>query len=420
MEKDDTSSLVRGSDLLLPVGKLWLWQILSSTLQTSPDGNTMNSGIPEHQQDNALTEVSDVVSSCLQILHVMETDGTAAYYVHQIENGAKLYHLTNTCLYPEEVFQNERIRSQISQLFQAYTASFCDTTATIDSTCRHDTARAYISACFQHSQIISQSKGAKSKKEKEDDAKLLSILEGPSATTNESSISLKDMRALQDFVGDVCDAYMEHGAQYDEFTMCVRFLVHPGFPAQVVSDVIVRLRDILHLLTLEEEAIDPSGHAMATSLQFGFSGGLPSRDGSSRDAGVVLDSMSHMLQGRSSLSAHQGGRRLTKTHGGYFYRLCIGYLARNLICSLEHSESSRVESSWRHRLKGFHVDDLTCVIRTAQFLLSNEIGDKRALAEAVIAACNEDNERHDIVPNGERFDIDDEETWNRIMNSLRN
>jgi len=392
--KDDGSaSSSPVSDLIIPLGRLWLWHMISSTIR--PVSSQDESGLgtinenATHQNVGFLQEAFGVVASSLQLMLAMEEDCELRnYYAGNINTGAKLYHLINVCLYPEEALRDERITPLLVTLFDKYTSEeriAKDDLETITKTtlsCR----QSFASACYLHS----RSSQAKKKKRESiyksnttpkatDEEKITALLDETKSGSknNPNSSGTNEIKCLEEFVGDMCNAYLEYGAQYDCFTQCMRYFLTPGFPPKIIAGLIQRLRGFLHLLTTEEESNNISGPAIARSLYLSLSGGLPGKDGSKRDSADILDTFSMALKGDDC--------HLTALHGGYFYLLSVAYIARNLASSSQGCECG-VQASKR-RMKGLRAEVLDHIVKTATRLLSSEAGRKDDLVQAVFDSC---------------------------------
>ncbi|KAL7514684.1 hypothetical protein ACHAXN_012586 [Cyclotella atomus] len=316
---------------LLPLGGIWLWNVLSST-------TTDSAAINEEAQP--VQSTVDVLSHALDLALRSDTD--------TISDGTKLYHISNICLYPEAILRDGFVQDATNMLYERFV---------VTSTNRNF-VRDFISACHNHSRISRarvQGTGAT------DDA---------TAVRNEHNIaSAEELRALDDFVSDICDCYIEYGAQYEVATRFIRFFLRHEFPTAVTSSVLSKLHPILNNLTLEEDASTTS-----SSLMQSVSGGLPSKDGSRRDHSDVLDSFSNVLKKRD--------RELSRCD--YIYLLAISVLSRNLSSSSQRCECG-VEAM-KHRLLGIQESVLYDIIKVCEQFLRGE-GSKHSLITCVTEQC---------------------------------
>jgi hypothetical protein len=167
--------------------------------------------------------------------------------------------------------------------------------------------------------------------------------------------SKDELKALDDFVEDLCNAFIEYGGQYSTFTNFIRLFLRHDFPAKVISTVLTKLHPVLNLLTIEEE----DRAAQLFYLTQSISGGLPSQDSSRRDAGNVLDSFSHSLRKRDKdLSRHD-----------YAYLLILAYLSRNLASSSQRCECGL--EAMKNRLAGLSDEIVYDITQIAVKILAD-------------------------------------------------
>jgi hypothetical protein len=262
-EVDYVQPRATGEQLQLPFGPLWVWQILSGVIVVEdedhePTSNEVKSG-----------EVAAIISSTLELILDLETshDAFACWYATSFEIGTKLYHTVNVCLQPEPVFRTERIQLSVTCLLEIYTAS------------RFDWVKSFTGACKSHSLT---------KTRKSDDHLGQTIITSRSDEVKVKQLLLpqddSSARALEDFVSDLCDAFVEFGAEYPVFAQCVRLFLLPDFPAPVRCLVLHKLRGVTHLLTL-------AGDNVPRLLPRYLLGGLPDVDQSSKDDPTLTESL---------------------------------------------------------------------------------------------------------------------------------
>jgi len=345
------------SDPIIPLGKCWLWQVLSSTVSPPPEASAQ-------QRSMLLVDAAAVIISSLELLSCMEDNfgSSSRHYTAQISAGTKLYHLSNSCLFPEEVLRDEQFESLFSSLF------VCITSETQGSTIvRASMAKAYVEACYCHSRIN------RSKKD-EDDAekeKLLALLDGNVRPADD--FSTKEVTALVDFVGDMCSAYTEYGAQYEALNYCMRLLLLPGFPSKARVEVLTKLRGLLHLLTFQNEMGDLAGESMSKALEVAL-------DGSHREPSEVLNAFADALCSRG---INDNARRLDAETGGYAYFIAIASLARSYSCSLRSKETGAVEAA-KKRMERIDDEATTHILKVADRLSANEEDDGKAVVKCVL------------------------------------
>jgi hypothetical protein len=241
----------------LPVGKYWLWKLLS--------GSSIN---PEaSSQDPERDETVNVLDEVLMIIDELESD--QSFYCVNLNSGPKLYYLVNVFLNGKAVLSQDRVVSLIEKLFNLYFTGLEP----------RDLLR-FVEECRIHSKPNhGGNEGKKSSSTGENDFE--AILNPQERDV--FGFSTNHLRCLETLVGDLCDAYLDFGFHFPMFTKCVRlFLVH-GFPTKVRCSIVHRLRGDLHLLTIRNE------ESIATILTRFVSGGLPSLDQSIRDDPILID-----------------------------------------------------------------------------------------------------------------------------------
>ena len=345
---------------LIPLGKVWLWQVLSSTINSSPQTSA-------EQRFVLLSSGMAVITSCLELLSSMEESCSA--YSSQIPQGTKLYHLSNCCFFPEEILRKEQFDVLFSGLFTKYASM--DLTGT-----HHSIANSFISACSLHSQTSRRNGNSPNAKE-EDDEKLLDLF----VTSGGNAFTKQETMAFMDFVGDMCTAYMEYGAQYNALNYVMRFLLRPAFPGKARVDILTKLGGLLHLLTFPDELADASGKKMLRALECTIVGGLSIMDGSPPEAFEVLNAFANVLSPGDGKSRH-----LDAKTGGYAYFLAIASLSRNLANCTYEKRSNGMEST-RRRMQQLSPDAATSIYAVAKRLLTTVSGTKEDLIIATLEVC---------------------------------
>ena len=274
-----------GSDCgLLPIGKMWTWQALSGSL-----------GVSGHVDE----DVPSIVTSFLSfLLHLEDDYERIGSTFDPVPTGAKLYFLLNTFLYPESILSNQDLRAKASALLDKITPQLGP-----------QFALEFMAACFDHSLLKRSSIDDPADGK---DEKLLAVLSGtPDAST-------KSVRALQELSLDLCNAYVEHGAQYEECTKAIRVLLRPQFPSKIRCEVLQRLREVSHLLTLDAESANDVDLANSVEEVL-LEGILPTGE---RDSAELLDVLTDILR------SGQGG------NAGFFFLYAVSTLSRALMGSM--------------------------------------------------------------------------------------
>lgn len=403
------------SDLLLPMGNHWLWQILSSSA-VRPQ-TTETDDFPEN-------EAKQVLTSCLQIIrdveewdkqgtasdvsllesgakpeHLMDTEewdmdepdeqGTV-FYASQFKSGAKLYHLMNVCFHSEELLGNASITFPSMQLFDIYIRA-------VDAKFVQDFAE----TCLLHSTPPATNQA--DAKLTENEERLKSHLYGDALT--DTTLSNQAFRALEAFVNDLRAGYTTHGAQYPFYTRCLRAFLLPAFPSKIRCEVLRSLRGMLHLLTLPDDTKTTLGPLLKMSLL----GGLPTVDGSTRDAPVILDTFAETLA---------FDKNKAELDHGYVSLLAVALLARSLAISLRTDSSGVIVA--KRRIQSLPTAWGIRVLETVFSFLSSE-GTAKDLVNATLACFDpQDGEASGKLQS--RFThtgLDNDAAWDLAMSTLK-
>jgi len=335
---------------ILPLGGFWMYNVLSSTMPSPPDKPLTLHGNNQHSK-----MLIDLVSHTLGLILQLETESSPHSF---ISNGAKLYHISNVCLLPEEILASPSVGSSLGLLFQQFSGFGCGTMPDLSL------VQGFIKACYQHSRLSHDSKKIDNEK---DPTELVLNVEQLHST----DYSKDELKALDDFVGDLCDSYMEYGGQYALFTNFIRLFLRHDFPPNVITSVLAKLDPILHVLTIEEEDRD----LLLFSLTQSVSGGLPSLDLSHPDPSSILNSFSLALEKRSK----------DLSRNDYVYLLAVAVLGRNLACCSQRC-SGGVQAMVNRLLRvtpyAFHD-----IVQVCNFFLHLGTGTKETLIACVLDIC---------------------------------
>jgi hypothetical protein len=350
-EVDNMQSRATAGELQLPLGPLWLWRILSGVIVVEDEGG--DSELPCHEVRNG--EVTAIISSTLELILDQEQshDAFASWCTSSLEIGAKLYHTINVCLQPERVFRAERIQSALTCLLDVYTTS------------RIDWAKSFIASCESHSIT----------KIRNEDDRHRQAANAPGS--NEAKVKqlllpreISSARAIEDFVSDLCDAFVEFGAEYPTFARCVRLFLLPQFPSPVRCIVLQKLRGVVHLLTLE-------GEDVPRLLPRYLPGGLPAIDQSSKDEPEFTEALCATFH--KSL-----GSRLESVD--IVQSLAVAILARSFAICLSSTDEDAPGTlgTCTRRLTIIHRELGVRVIQAASHFLSSD-GRLSDLADSTLA-----------------------------------
>ena len=362
------------NSLILPLGLDWIWKLLSSTIVT--DGNRSGS-----QSGDSLSKATRIINSAIQFIVYIEMGNLP--YARLVQVGAKMYFLLNACFNPEIVISNKMFETLFLQAFSIYYQKFLEEEA--------QNAKHFIAACYKHSSNMKKFDVDSA----EDYDKVMDLFFNVDGIKDDSGLSSKHLKAIDDFVEDLTGSFIDFGAQYELFVHAVRFLLLPGMPVRLRIRVLDKLKDLLHLLTTVAESTEASGIQLRTKLTQYFIGGLPLIDDSSRDNGVFLDTLSRILK-TSNL-------HLVERQDGFFYFFAIGCLARNLA-----SNSIRCDcgvKAMRHRLKGLDKNIWNNIVFGAHECIRKKCASSEELADIITHVCSEEfavsmaNDDFDIVVN---------------------
>jgi len=431
-------SIAASEKSLLPLGKVWIWHMLSST--------TVLELIPHPiEQQQSVEDTIAILSNCLQLIasmvplkitrhqpqeastcgkinhkdRISGNEGGMIQYMNSVSHGTKLYHLQNVCLFPESVVSDTRIDTFLVPLLQKYTLDMTFVTpnkivqSSITTGLKNfdvvkdvmdELVYNFVTTCHDHSRPASTTNN----KNKEEDLNPLTIGTTQSNTSypnHHIHTSKKQRQSLSDFSNDIFDVYIEYGAQYQSFVYSLRFLLftipqHVTESCSMFTDIIKgKLRPVLHLLTTDEEATEieswnvtnstDMNTSIARVLEKSLSGGLPSFDQSRRDAPAMQDAIVTILEPCSQ------NRLQTVESGGFIYLWSIGTLARNLASSSQRCECGLEASRKRLMKLKSNFEIVTHVIEVAKLLLeatrvgidSNNGAIKKTLVQIVLAVC---------------------------------
>jgi len=342
---------------LLPLNSFWLWHALSSTVQY----------VYHLVKEDVIQDSTIVVVATLRLLLTLEESN--AVYVRNVSPGTKMYFLMNACLYPEEIISNNEFGTLFNDLYQVYYNSIEEN--------RSKASQSFLQACSEHSACKKNHDNDFGRDEKLSDDLLIG-----NPTEGEYELKSKELRIVYDFIGDLCAAFTDHGAQYDHFIHCIRFFFRPEFPISIRMDVMKKLDDsYFRLLTTQTELDDMSSPLFLRSLKDSLSGGLPGVDGSKRDAGEFLDIVSSIIKRRNFTERNHPG----VTFGGFFYLFAVGHIARNL-ASISHKCISEIEAM-RLRMKGMKANVLYDIVFCASLLVQRQNCTAHDLSIVLLDGC---------------------------------
>lgn len=375
----------------LPMGDLWMWNVLSSSTSSQLG---LSCKIAEADNDALL----DVLSHTLHLLLQLEVFSNESFYVRSIESGSKLYHLANVCLLPEFILSDSDICVTIDLMFRRFTGF--EGSVVADSSL----IKGFVKSCFEHSRISKESK-SQDDESLNAEHKLNNLLINP--LPSHDGYSKDELKALDDFADDLCNAYIEYGGQYPAFTNFIRLFLRHDFPAKVTNTVLTKLHPILHVLSIDGEDIK----ALQFSLAQSISGALPSLDSSRRDPSSVLDSYSSALKKKDKVLLRND----------YVYLMAIAVLSRNLASSSQRCECGLV--AMKNRLTGVSDAAFYDIVLVAEKILLVGAGTRELLITCLMDICMDSKQgliaQDETTRNDWIWSSDKENVWTRVVESLR-
>lgn len=346
---------------LIPMGSSWLWQCLSGSV------------VVDDEKKSRATEAISVLLTTLRLIsEVEDTDNPfMTRFVSSVPVGSKLYSLSCVCLHPESILGQDEIQRHMEALVDKYVISDAEW------------AQHLIAACHRHSST------------KPTTAELPEDL--LTAMPVDTTTSAEALRSLEQYVGDLCEAYVEYGAQYDCFTKCIRLFLRPIFPPKVRCQVLAKLRGILHLMSLD-------GDDLPALLSQYIAGGLPAIDSSSKDPPSLLDAL-------ADCAVNGFGFRSAP---GLLYLLVVGSLARSLAICLRSDDQG--VSTCERRIDAVDEAVGRAVVQTTAAFLSSS-GTKSDLITATLqtsAMANDDTRPPRAFPT-----VDGAMDWNAVLFHLK-
>ncbi|GAX14425.1 hypothetical protein FisN_11Hh116 [Fistulifera solaris] len=252
------------TDNLLPLGSNWLWKSLAgSVLDSDAAGEAL------------LVLISTLGLSCeLEALDIFQKSSWGSAK----SAGCRMYYVMNLFLKSEDILADERIQTLAIKFMDLLFKKCTDVNFIVG----------FAEECESHNSINDQSGDKSELGEESNEFQQLSKLIDP-PVGREETFTKSQIRSLQSFVNDICDSFVEYGAQFEFGRMCMSFLFSAYFPSRIKCEIIQRLRGTLHLITVENE------RDLESYLKRCLLGGVPCRDGSDRDTADILDAAASIL-----------------------------------------------------------------------------------------------------------------------------
>jgi hypothetical protein len=336
----------------LPFGEDWVWNILSS--QASVINN----------KDESFEIFTQMMIETIQFLHYAETAGME--FTKGMSAGSKIYFLLNCVLSPEAVLRHEQFQSVFMKLLNVYSEEFL----LDEKSCGKD----FIITCYRHSKHFVEK--TKDKSEEKFNQILELFFGDKHMSTNELSLSSKDLKAVDEFVTDICNAFTEFGAQYDFFIQAIRMLLMRGMSFRVRNGVLSNLKDVLHLLTTQFEVSDETNLSLLASIEPCLLGGHRVVDNSPREHAAYIDTL---INGLAMKNVANVQRR------DFFYLLGVASITRELAAFAIKCECGT--TSLKRKLAKLDRSIWTDISRSAVECDKLKCADPSALARVTVTCC---------------------------------
>ncbi|GAX09899.1 hypothetical protein FisN_11Lh116 [Fistulifera solaris] len=265
-----STSVVSATDNLLPLGSNWLWKTLAgSVLDNDAAGEAL------------LVLTSTLGLSCeLEVLDMFQKSSLGSAK----SAGGRMYYVMNLLLKSEDILADERIQILAVNFMDLLYKGCIDVNFIVG----------FAEECESHNSIKDQSGEKLELGEDSSEFQQLSKLIDP-PVGREEIFTKSQIHSLQSFVYDICDSFVEYGAQFEFGRKCMNFFFSAYFPSKTKCEIIQRLRGTLHLITVENEKV-LDGYLRRCLL-----GGVPCRDGSDRDTPDILDAAASILSQKDTV-----------------------------------------------------------------------------------------------------------------------
>ncbi|GKZ00060.1 hypothetical protein MPSEU_000959400 [Mayamaea pseudoterrestris] len=333
---------------LLPMGKMWLWQVLCGSISFGEQGST---------------EAISVLRCALKLILDFETnEAEGEKFASSLETGGKLYYVMNICLHPDAVSSDATIQSLACKLVDMYSRKDSIGQSFIETSVAHSSSK-------QTSATSDATDGAA-----EAEVKKLFDLQ-----TKDS------FRVVEEFISDLCEVFIENNAIQALSARCLRVFLLPSFLTRIRCLVLRRLAGLLHLLNVD-------GDDLKVLLTIYLREDQPSVDASTRDSPELLDVLANVV-----LKGNE-----TRDDLGFVSGLATGLLARNLAMSARDKSSL---TAHRQRLCQLGIKSVAPVNEAAAAFLAKN-GTFRDLVECICSPTESCFCLPDNIFNNETLDWD--------------
>ena len=342
----ERSNSSNDAEKLLPLGKLWLWQVLS--------GEIRNSFLESFSEQHSL-----VLVSCLEL--ILDIELTSDALAKSTPLGSKLYFLLNLCLAPESILRSNDVHTLSLRLVDHYVQQLNN---------EGNFGSDMIMTCYKHSRVQSQATD-------DTEAATGKVTKLFNTLTGDCAVQSNALRTMVDFIADICSAFIEYGAQYEIFVKCIRIMLRPEFPSKIQIETLTRLRDVVSLLTLPNEVeLWPTLAEMSSGCILDT---IPGDNGAMMESPEILDLVANILK-------TDAYKRIDPcTQGDFFLLVACAMLGRSLTGALKFSRSLE-PLTWRMVGLPSHLVTIVCRFPCI-FLTLNISVTRRSMVEHVILQC---------------------------------
>ena len=257
-------SMTVAAENLLPLGYNWLWKSLAGSILDNDAGGEALS---------VLLSTLDLSCELEALSRFQESSrGTAK------SAGGRLYYLMNLLLKNEDILADQRIQTSAIRYINILYERIIDSNFVVSFT----------EECESHNSTRGKQDPKTEHGENSKDFQQLSKLIDPPEEREEIMTS-SQIKSLTSFVNDICDAFLEYGAQFEFGRKCLNFFFSAYFPSKIKCDIIQRCRGTLHLITVDGEG------DLKRCLRRCLRGGVACKDNSDRDTPGVLDAAVSIL-----------------------------------------------------------------------------------------------------------------------------
>ena len=331
---------------LLPLGQYWPWQLLAGDFGTS-----------ENPDDGELNPTSSTVLKSILTL-IRELEHNSDLYARNLDTGPKLYYLANLCLIGPtgSVLGLGSYRALLDNLLSRYIPLFNGTSQV-----------QFAEACRAHFAAAESESNKPVGGEYKEEGEVKAILR--------QSLPSEMERSLEIFINDLLKAHERGGVHSDIFIKILRLFLCHKIPTKARCQVLQYFRNSIHLLSIPEELLLERNAWYRNMLE----GGLPSIDGSLKEAPDVLDCLASVY--------HSVSGCMLRTDDQFVYNWARMVFTRSL--AVAKQSQSGIQLACARVLKLDRVLQLAVLSDLAVFLSSTQN------LEDLLSLINTTRDNHD-------------------------